>query len=140
MELEELIPEKPEFSISSTNKTYKLRLPNLEDRARFNEMVGGNPEELGKAFTEMRWSLIAKMTYRLMDQKEDFLASEEEFIDDDGNKTKAFVSGPSKLMRALNLTEALKMMGALSVAIRNAEPIPPKEDTESKKKAHPPAK
>jgi len=123
MNLEQLFPEKPEFFISSTNKTYVLRIPNLEDRARFSDIIGQDKEKISEIFTKPHWDVISRLVYRIMKDKSDFLAGVESIIDDDGHETSMMISGPTKLLRSTNMAEGLKMIGALAIAMRAGDPL-----------------
>ena len=123
MELSEFIPEQPVFTISSTGKAYELRIPNLEDRMVMANMAGGQAE-IQKVFSELKWGVISKIVYRLMIDKSDFVATAVEEIDDEGNKKKYTATGPQMLMRAIRSQEdGVKMLGALTAAITNGEPL-----------------
>lgn len=121
MNLEDLIPEKACFSLCSTQKTYELRPPNLEDRVEMDRLANG---ELIKVFTEKRWSEICKIVYRLMTDKKDFLAKKEIRINDEGFEEEVFVTGPILLLRAIRTqSEAIGVLGALTAAMSAAEPL-----------------
>lgn len=123
MKLEELLTDKPEFFLTTKNKSYSLRVPNLEDRARFREWLG-DESKIQKVFNELQWDVIAKLVYRLMVDKSDFIAREEDRVDDDGVRFRALVTGPALLMQAVtNIDEATKMMGALVNALRLGDPL-----------------
>lgn len=123
MKLEELFPELPTFCLSLTKKTYHLRIPTLEDKARFTEWAGG-PDKLSEAFKEINWNLIVRFIYRLLVEKEDFLASQESFVDDDGVKQERLVTGPEKLFRSIagNSKESSDIFLALAQAVSRGEP------------------
>lgn len=106
-QLEDLIPEQAEFSIKSTGKTYKLRPINLDDQVWIQKKFG---EGLENVFKTGDLNKITAFTYHLLDQKgrEDFVATKENVIDDDGNKAQVTVTGPEKLRQAMSLTHDLK--------------------------------
>jgi exonuclease VII small subunit len=123
MTLEELLPENPTFHIASKKKSYELRLPNLSDRARFSEWLG-DEKKSREVFEKLQWDVIAKLVFRLLIDKSDFMAEDKHIIDDDGVKIKILLTGPAKLMESLaSLDEGLKMVEALTLAIRRAEPL-----------------
>jgi hypothetical protein len=123
MELSEFIPEQPVFTLSSTGKSYELRIPNLEDRMVMANMAGGQAE-IQKVFSELKWDVICRIVYRLLIDKSDFLATAVEEIDDEGNKKKFTATGPQMLMRAIkSQDDGIKMLGALTAAITNGEPL-----------------
>lgn len=123
MELKDLLPSKPEFKVQSKNKTYALRIPNLEDRARFRDMLGSD-QEINRVFAELDWAKIAKLVYRLLEDKSDFLAVQTTIVDDDGVPQKALLTGPAVMMQAIHsIEEATAMLGALITALRNGDPL-----------------
>lgn len=119
MKLEDLIPETPTFSLSSTGKTYELRLPNLEDR-----VIMGRLGDLGKIFSERRWDEICKIVYPLLKDKSDFLAQREVQIDNEGFEHEVIVIGPIRLLRAIQTQdEAINMLTAFNAAVTASEPL-----------------
>jgi hypothetical protein len=129
MDLTAIFPEQPKFKIG--NKEYHLRIPNLEDAARFNEILGNDQAKVNEIFQKLQWPLISKLIYRILVEKKDFLASEETAINDDGVETTTLVTGPTKLMRCLSNAEALAMVDALVKAMELSNPP---VDKEAKKK------
>lgn len=123
MELEDIIPTRPEFTLSKMGKTYTLRLPDLSDQAWVKEKYG-SAVSLSDAISKYDWEKTLPFIFRLLEDKTDFLASEEEIIDDDGNKKKAMFTGPYKFLRAVQgINEIHAIMGALSKAIMLANPM-----------------
>jgi len=140
MNLEQLFPEMPTFSLSSTGKTYHLRIMTLADRARFIEWSNGKEAGFGDALREVNWSLLKRYIYRLLVEKEDFPATTESFIDDDGVTRNSVVSGPDKLLAAIagNSKESTEVFIALATALTRGEPVAESAlteatDTEKKK-------
>ena len=122
MEMHDFIPETPAFTLSSTGRAYELRLPNLEDRVAMVALAGGQ-ENVQKIFTELKWDVIAKIVYRLMVDKSDFVAVQETSINDEGVKATRTVTGPMLLMRAIVSNEdSMKVLGAFTSAITASEP------------------
>lgn len=123
MKLEDLIPEKAAFKLSSTGKEYELRIPNLEDRVDFVKLCGGQDQVL-KVFEEKRWNEICRIVFRLMKDKSDFIAKKESQIDDEGFEREVIITGPVRLLRAVvTQEEAIHMLGALTSAISAGEPL-----------------
>jgi len=123
MKLEDLIPEKPTFTLASTSKEYTLRVPNLEDKVEISRMCGG-AVAVTKAFEQRDWTKICPIVYRLMIDKSDFLASKEKKINDDGFETETMILGPIKLLRAIQTqSESIALLGALTTAITASEPL-----------------
>lgn len=124
MNLTDLIPETAKFSLSSTGKEYEIRTPNLEDRVEMMRLVGGSEQNVVEVFTQKKWDQICKIVYRLMKDKSDFIAKRETFISDEGIKQEAMVTGPILLLRAIQTQlEAVQMLGALTAAMANGEPL-----------------
>lgn len=123
MKLEELLVQKPEFKIESKQKMYTLRVPNLEDRVKFKEILG-DESKIQEIFNNLQWDIIAKLVYRLLVEKEDFVARPEKGYNDDGEPVTYLITGPALLMRSMNsIDEAMKMLGALVTALRLGDPL-----------------
>ena len=123
MQLQELLPDQPEFFLTSKQKTYRLRIPNLEDRARFSEWLG-DQATVKKVFEELQWPVLSKLVYRLMADKSDFPATTVTEINDDGVEEARLVSGPQMLLRSVtSIDESMKMLGALTTALRMGDPL-----------------
>ena len=137
MQLEDLMPEKPVFTLSSTGKEYTLRVPNLEDKVEMIRLCGGQ-EQVLKVFQELNWSVICKIVYRLMIDKSDFLAKREKRINDEGIEEEVLVTGPIMLLRAIKTqAEAISMLQAFNAASVASEPLMKDYvDTELKKSLH----
>lgn len=123
MKLEDLIPEKPTFTLAATGKSYELRIPNYEDKLTFVRMCGGE-DQIKLVFQERRWSDICKIVYRLMVDKSDFPATRDKQLDDDGIEQDVLVTGPIMLLRAIRTqSEAIGMLGAFNAASVASEPL-----------------
>ena len=136
MKLEDFIPEQPEFKLKQTGKTYRLRLPNLEDRVAMVRICGSE-EGVKEVFEKQKWPEICKIIYRLMEDKTDFPAFKETVLTDDGIEETRLVIGPIMLMRALKTrTEAIGALAALNAALTHSEPeVRAYVESEIKKKA-----
>jgi len=122
MELEDFLPEKPEFKLKSTGKTYALRLPNLEDQVWLKNKYG-SAEAFNETVQKFDWSKSILFIYRLLVDKADFMSSTEASVDDDGNSVKTIETGPFKLLKAIqNADEAKEVMAALAQAIILSNP------------------
>lgn len=131
MNLLDIFPELPEFHIKSTGKSYKLRPPNLMDRARFVEWLG-DQEQVEKVFKQLQWEVLVKLVFRLLEDKSDFEAMQFEDYNDDGEKVKYLLTGPARLLKAItSLEEGLQMVGALTTAMRLGDPMIDKAMTEA---------
>lgn len=123
MQLQELLPDQPEFFLTAKQKTYRLRIPNLEDRARFSEWLG-DQATVKKVFEDLQWPVLSKLVYRLMADKSDFPATTVTEINDDGVEEARLVSGPQMLLRSVtSIDESMKMLGALTTALRMGDPL-----------------
>jgi len=123
MKLEEMFASEPSFSIESKGKTYTLRIPNLEDRVKFKDILGDD-SNIQKVFNELQWDVIAKLVYRLLVEKQDFVAFQEKGYNDDGVEVTYLTTGPALLMRSIkNIDEAVKMLTALINALRLGDPL-----------------
>lgn len=123
MELKDFIPEKPTFTLSSKGKTYTLRIPNLEDKIEIIRICGGE-DEFRKVFQSKNWSIICKVIYRLLVEKQDLLATKEKRITDEGIEEEVLVTGPILLLRAItSQVEAAQMVGAFMTAMVASEPL-----------------
>lgn len=123
MKLEDLIPQKPVFTLASTGKEYELRIPNLEDRVEMIRICGG-ADQIFQVFKEQKWPIICRIIYRLMKDKSEFLAVKEKVVDDDGFEKEVMTLGYTRLLRAIgNQTESILILGALTTAITSGEPM-----------------
>lgn len=125
MELEDLLPQKPEFTISSRGKTYALRPPNMADQVWFKERYG-NSDKFEKALETQDWAEIARVAYYLLsdEDKRDFLAGKVKVIDGEGVEREIHHSGPEKFLISLaGIKEMLAVMQALTRAIVISNPI-----------------
>lgn len=123
MQLNDLFPEKAEFYLESRKKTYTLRVPNLEDRARFKDILG-NESRINEVFQNLEWDIIAKLVYRLLVEKSDFVAYQEKGYNDDGVEVTYLITGPALLMRAVSgMEEAIRVLTALVTALRLGDPL-----------------
>jgi len=123
IELEDVFPDKPEFTLESTEKTYKLRLFSLADRSWLEKNYPG--KELKKVLNPKNPDYVetARIVYHQMEDKSDFLAERTTKIDDDGVEQKYLMTGPAKLLDAIKgLEEMTRVVSALTRAIVNSEP------------------
>lgn len=122
MDLEDIIPAKPQFTLQSTGKTYTLRIVNLEDHVWLKDKFGG-AEEVKKVLQENDWSKAILLIYRLLIDKKDFMSQKETVVDDDGVESEVMATGPYRLLRAISgVEEGVKVMGALAKSIMLSNP------------------
>lgn len=123
MELEDIIPEKPTFTLSKSGKTYELRPVNLEDQVWLKNKYGSK-EVFEEVLRTQQWEKALLMVYRLLVDKTDFIAVHAEEPDDDGIIQKVIISGPILLMRAMTgPEEGAMVMGALARSIMISNPL-----------------
>lgn len=133
--IEDAFPEKPEFSLQTTGKTYRLRLPNIEDQIWFKKNFG-TAQAMVEMFDEKTrdWSKITKVIYRLMEDRSDFLAQAATIENDDGERMQVRLTGPEVLMRSIIGDESIRCLGALSRAMAMSNPVIDKYISEEVKK------
>jgi hypothetical protein len=128
MDLNELFPEKPEFFLSSMNKTYQLRLPTIADSQYIvNKYGDGDTSKAERWLTDslnkLKWDNVCKIIYPLLIDKSDFLAKKKPFIDEDGNQGERVFTGPELLLESLlSVGESYNMLKAYLSAKAAAEP------------------
>ena len=123
IKLDELLPSKPEFKLNATGKTYKIRLFTLDDGAWIRRTFGTDQDQIGRIFSDQDWEKIVKLAYHQLEDKSDFMFSQQEVIDDDGKKVMADITGPHALLRAIQgPEEGLSLITALTRSIINSNP------------------
>lgn len=123
MELEDVLPSKPEFTLSKNNKTYTLRLVDFNDHIWIKEKFGSKAA-LEKAMSNLEWEKIILLVYRLLDDKTDFTASREKIHNDDGEIIEVLMTGPYKLLREMtSLEDSMNVLNALSASIIKSNPM-----------------
>lgn len=125
MKLEDLLPEAPEFRISSTGKVYRLRPPNMRDQVWFQNRYGST-DGYKNAIQGEDWNEIAVVVFYLLSQedKRDFLAADVKIIDETGVEKMVHHTGPEMLLVSLaGIGEMLEVMKALTKAICISNPL-----------------
>lgn len=121
MELEQLLPENSEFTLSSSDKTYTLRSPNIEDRMFFAKRFGETG--IRNAFEKRNWEIISIVVMRLLTDRSDFLIREFDDIDEDGRQVKRQITGPEVLRTMIKtIKDQVAVLGAISAAFINGDP------------------
>lgn len=112
--LDQLMPEDAEVTIGG--KVYGLRKLNLHDEAWLKQF--GN---IDKRFKAEDMDFMAKMCFRQLKDKADFLPKEESGYDNDGNEITVKLTGPQRILLAMagpsakfNLIEALMVTIGIS--------------------------
>jgi len=122
IKLEEVLPEKAEFYLEKKKKTYHIRPFQLVDVVWIQKTFGKG-DALGQIFTDMDWGAIVRVIYHQLVEKEDFLLTTIEEIDDMGRKATVEVSGPELLLKTLGgAEEGMKMISAVSRALMDSNP------------------
>ncbi len=117
-----IIPELPKFKLKKTGKEYELDLVRVHHLSYFKTVVGGGFDKLQEFLSSMPIDEAAKLIYKLMLDKSDFMGSEQEVIDDDGFKVKRRVTGPEKLAATIALDEIKPVIGALMRSVELSFP------------------
>lgn len=94
--LADMFPQPVSFTLKSTGKEYQFRIMDLDDRSWMNEKYGNL--EILKSLSPRQ---MGEIGFRLLADKNDFLASKEEDIDDDGVCKKRLITGPEKFRKAV---------------------------------------
>lgn len=135
MKLEDLLPTKSEFFLTKKKKTYHLRLFDLNDHV-WVQKTFESVDNFNKRLSAQDWGLIARTVYHLLVEKEDFLLTSEEIIDDMGRKKTQETTGPEHLLAAISgPAEANAVINALTASLLDSAPIVRQEvEKELKKK------
>jgi hypothetical protein len=124
MKLEDVIPERPEFTLSSTGKTYVLRHPSIEDRVWLKRKFP-NQAAMQAAFESRDWEVLSIIVMLLLVDRSDFAARDiTEDVGVDGEPIKRRLSGPEAFRLAVtSFAEELAIIGALGAAFTGADPL-----------------
>jgi hypothetical protein len=120
-DLSYLLPEKPEFYLSQMKKTYKLRIPNLQDQVWIGDKYKSQ-QGLQDVFAKKDWAEISKILFYFLEDKSDFLATDATIVDEMGEEHKMRLSGPQRLTMAIIGEETYHAIGAMTKAIVLANP------------------
>lgn len=113
MKLEDLKPRPSKFYLSYSDKWYTLRPWTLNDQIWMNQEYG---ERINEIFSEKNIDIvaIARMAFRLMEDKSDFRAREFTAIDEDGNETTQTIGGYKLLIaRVKTVKEQLQLLASV---------------------------
>jgi hypothetical protein len=133
LSLSDFLPEAPIFDIQGKN--YELKIVRVGDRPWLQNRYGKDLSKLDEAFKNRDWLEICQVVFHFLKDKSDFEAIHEEGYDDEGVKRTFFVTGPVRLLRALQTQqEAILMLAAMVQAIVLGEPkLKPLVEAEVKK-------
>ena len=113
MKLEDLKPRPSKFHLSYNDKWYTMRPWTLNDQIWMNQEYG---DRINEIFSEKNIDIvaIARMAFRLLDDKSDFKAREFTAIDEDGNETTQTIGGYKLLIaRVKTVKEQLELLTAV---------------------------
>ena len=96
VKITDVVPLRTEFKIG--DKVYAFKPFTLRDMAWAQEKFGKGLEEI---LVEMNYKTIAQIMFHQLQDKTDFLGSEEEIINDDGFKETIKITGADKLADAI---------------------------------------
>jgi hypothetical protein len=123
LNLEDLVREPSEFTLSKTGKTYRLNPCSLADESWMQRTFG---KDIEKIFKEMRMLELSRLVYRLMDDesKESLAQQEVTVYDEEGVKTKQMMGGATLFQHCVvNTKEKMAIVEALLVTIGFSRPV-----------------
>lgn len=120
--LEDLIPEKASFTLKATGGIeHTLRIPNIQDHAWMKQTFGG---EITKVLESSDKMGMARVVYRLLENRSPFMATENEEIDDDGVYVKVRRTGWENFARAVvGHAEQIEVYKALMSTVGLSKPV-----------------
>lgn len=119
MKLEQLVPKRSSIYLSETDKTYQLRPWTLKDQIWMKEQYGDNAKDMFHlSIQNLEFSVVARMLYRVIEDKSDFIAKEIVDIDEDGNQRKVTLGGYQALINMVTgFKEQISLVTALAECI-----------------------
>lgn len=131
MELDKIYPTLPEFTINE--KIYHLKLVSVADQVWLSEKLGGMDKvQLMFHPTNPDLGAIIKFSYRLLQEKQDFLAKDVETINDEGETLIRRMSGPEVMMTAMKPHEITGIVEALKESFEKSNPVKQAESIKKK--------
>lgn len=122
--LEDMIPEEAQVVLypNGVKKLYTLKKVTLEDEAWMARAFG--QEKLQKIFADVDMQNIAKIIFRQLTDKSDFLPREEKTYSDEGDEIVVRVTGPELLMRSIvGKKHQLEVLQAMLKIIGASQPV-----------------
>lgn len=122
--LEDMIPEEAQVVLypNGVEKLYTLKKVTLEDEAWMARVFG--QEKLQKIFADVDMQNIAKIIFRQLTDKSDFLPREEKTYSDEGDEIVVRVTGPELLMRSIvGKKHQLEVLQAMLKIIGASQPV-----------------
>lgn len=96
IKIEDFVPEDADITIGG--KVYGMRKINVDDEVWLKTRFGKSIQAI---FQNMEFDQIAKLIFRQLKDKSDFLPEVLKEYDDDGNAIEVTVTGPQKIMRQM---------------------------------------
>lgn len=128
MKIEDLIPERAEFTLKSTGRSYTMRPVSLDDEVWMQRAYG---QELQKIFQEPRLREICRIAYRLIEDKSDFVTRTVKIISEEGQQTEEHLGGVDLFLRMIvGIHEKQAIMEALAKTIGVSRPMIDKIENE----------
>lgn len=124
LKLTDFIAIKPEFTVAKKKRTFAIRPPTLADQVWFSDSYG-SLEVVTEIMSKRNWREVCKVVYFLLSSKDRaaFPAQHVVLVNENGQKTKKFLTGPEILLESLSgVAEATEMMKALTRAICLSNP------------------
>ena len=94
--IEDFVPQDAEIVIGG--KTYHMRKINVEDEVWLRTTFGKGISDI---FMNMHFDQIARLIFRQLKDKSDFMPTEEDGLDDDGYPVKVKVTGPMRILKSM---------------------------------------
>lgn len=119
MALEDLIPRKSKIYLSHTDKYYTLRPWTLQDQIWMKQEYGEQAKEIfSLELDKLDLGVVARMIYRLIEDKDDFKAKEFKEINEDGVEEKIKVGGYKILLGMIKgFKEQIDLIASLAECI-----------------------
>ncbi len=117
--LEDLIPRKSKFYLSETGVEYSLRPWTLKDQIWMKQEYGDKAKDMFVLELEkLDLSIAARMMYRLIEDKTDFMAKEIIEIDENGEEKKIKIGGYKALLSMIKgFKEQVNLIASLAECI-----------------------
>ena len=135
IKLEDIISDRPEFTLSKTKKVYRLRPPHLDDQIWMAKRFG-TAHAMAQMITNRDWPTICEFVYHQMSMKGrgDFKFGRVRIIDDSGKTIVKEMTGPEKLLVQLTSEDGVGILKAINRAIADSNPIVEKAMLDETKK------
>lgn len=124
IKLEDIIPAQSTFTLTKTNKVYRLRPPTLEDQVWIGKKFA-TPQAMVDMINKRDWKTICEFVYHQMSMsaRKDFLFGRVRLIDDEGRETVKEMTGPEKLLYQLTTADGVSILKAINRCIADSNPM-----------------